>query len=327
MTFLSPIWLWGLLIVPVLVVLAVVWERQRGEAARAFADPRVMTVGADARTRLLRRVALGLAILAAAMGPIALARPAVDTTEERRQGAVMLAIDTSNSMKKTDLQPSRLDAAKEAANRFLDAAPDEVLVGLATFDDRAVVRVVPTLDRPALRAALDNLEMKEGTALGSAVVASLGALSGAGVLEQPPATPQESAGRVLVLTDGAGNVGITPEEATQRAREKRVPVYTVMLGNDAGRPDRPPPPETLATMATQTGGVFAQTATTDDLVRIFEDIGGALTQVPTVRQLTVLAPLLALLLLAGAGALVFVARSQPVARGPGAGIGTLPPLS
>jgi len=326
-TFLSPMWLWALLVVPVLVALAVVWERQRGDAARAFADPRVMAIGADSRARMLRRVALGLAILAAAMGPIALARPAVDTTEERRQGAVMLAIDTSKSMEKTDLAPTRLEAAKEAANRFLDAAPDEALIGLTTFNDRAVVRVAPTLDRPAVRAALDGLEVKEGTALGSAVVASLGALSGAGVLEPLPPTPQQSAGRVLVLTDGAGNVGITPEEATLRAREKRVPLYTVMLGNDPGRPDRPPPPETLATMATQTGGVFAQTTSTDDLVRIFEDIGGALTQVPTVRQLTVLAPLLALLLLGGAGVLMVIARQRPVATGPGAGVGTLPPLS
>lgn len=327
--FLSPMWLWALLVVPVLVVLAVVWERQRGQAAAAFADSRVMAVGSDSRARLYRRIALGLAIVAAAMGPIALARPAVDTTEEKRQGAVMLAIDTSLSMKKTDLQPSRLEAAKEAANRFLDAAPDEALIGLVTFDDRAVVRVAPTLDRPAVRAALDGMETREGTALGSAVVAGLGSLAGAGVLEPLPPTPQQSAGRMLILTDGAGNVGITPEEATQRARDKRVPLYTVMLGNDPGRPDRPPPPVTLASMATQTGGVFAQTTSTEDLVRIFEDIGGALTQVPTVKQLTVLAPLIALLCLAGAGGLMAMARRRPVATGPGAGPSAppLPPLA
>ena len=143
MTFLSPMWLWGLLLVPVLVGLAIAWERQRGVAARAFADARVMSVGADRGGRLLRQSALALAILAVAMGPIALARPAVDATEEKRQGAVMLAIDTSLSMNKDDLKPSRLVAAREAANRFLDAAPDEVRVGLVTFDEKAVVRVAP----------------------------------------------------------------------------------------------------------------------------------------------------------------------------------------
>lgn len=328
MTFLSPMWLWGLLLVPVLVGLAIAWERQRGVAARAFADSRVMSVGADRPGRLLRRSALALAIVAVAMGPIALARPAVDTTEEKRQGAVVLAIDTSLSMNKDDLKPSRLAAAREAANRFLDAAPDEVRVGLVTFDEKAVVRVAPTLDRPAVRAALDDMPTAEGTALGSAVVAGLGSLAGAGVLDTLPPTPQESAGRMLILTDGAGNVGVSPEEATQRARDKRVPLYTVMLGDDPGRPDRPAPPVTLASMATQTGGVFAQTASTDDLVRIFEDIGGALTQVSTVRQLTVLAPLIALLCLGGAGVLMSAVRRRPIASGPGAGTSAgLPPLT
>jgi Ca-activated chloride channel homolog len=318
-TFLSPMWLWALLLVPVLAVFAARWERQRGRAAAAFADPRVMAVGSDSRARLYRRVALGLAIVAAAMGPIALARPAMDTTEEKRQGAVMLAIDTSESMKKTDLAPDRLDAAREAANRFLDEAPEESLIGLVSFNDRAVVQVAPTLDRVAVRSALDRLEIREGTALGSAVVASLGSLAGAGVLEPVPATPQQSAGRIMVMSDGAGNVGITPEEATQRAKARRVPVYTVMLGDDPGRPDRPAPPVQLASMATQTGGVFAQTTSTDDLVRIFEDIGGALTQVSTVRQLTVLAPLVALLCLGAAGVLMARGRRRPIAHGPGAG--------
>lgn len=326
MTLLSPNWLWALLLLPALVAMVVLWERDRARAGRAFADPAVLAVGTDARVRLYRRVALGLAIVAAAMGPVALARPAVDVTEEKRQGAVMVAIDTSKSMTKTDLAPSRLDAAKEAAMRFLDAAPDETLVGLITFSDRARVQVAPTTDRLSVRSALDRLEIKEGTALGSAVVAGLGSLAGAGVLEPLPSSPQTSAGRILILTDGAGNVGITPQDATERAKAKRVPLYTVMLGNDPGRPDMPSPPTTLASMATQTGGIFAQTTSTEDLVKIFEDLGGALTPVQTMRQLTVLAPLIALVLLSGAGMLVLLGRRRPVATGPGAGgIGVSPP--
>jgi hypothetical protein len=106
----------------------------------------------------------------------------------------------------------------------------------------------------------------------------------------------------------------------------KVPLYTVMLGNDAGRPDRPPPPQVLAGMATQTGGVFAQTTSTADLTKIFEDLGGALTVVPTVRELTVLAPLIALILLAIAGVLMVFSRRRPIATGPGAVMPGLPPL-
>jgi Mg-chelatase subunit ChlD len=146
------------------------------------------------------------------MGPIALARPAVDTTEEKRQGAVMLAIDTSESMRKTDLAPDRLAAAREAANRFLDEAPDESLVGLVSFNDRAVVQVAPTLDRVAVRSALDRQEIREGTALGSAVVASLGSLAGAGVLE---ATAQSSD---TVLSEGAAGVDRDVDRPGHRVR-------------------------------------------------------------------------------------------------------------
>jgi Ca-activated chloride channel family protein len=160
-------WLWALLVIPVLVVFAVRWERQRTHAATAFADPRVMAVGSDPSARLYRRIALGLAIVAAAMGPVALARPAMDTTEEKRQGAVMLAIDTSESMRKTDLAPDRLAAAREAANRFLDEAPQESLIGLVSFNDRAVVQVAPTLDRVAVRAARARRGMRPGPAPGA----------------------------------------------------------------------------------------------------------------------------------------------------------------
>ena len=325
-TFINPMWLWALLVVPVLVVIAVLWERDRSKVGQAFADPSVMAIGSDRRARTLRRTALALAILAAAMGPIALARPAVDTTEQKHQGAVILEIDTSKSMQKTDLQPNRLDAAKVAANQFLDSAPEEVLVGLVTFSDRAVVQVAPTLDRIAVRNALDRLQVKEGTALGDAVAAGLGSLSGAGVLNPLPASPAQSAGRIMILTDGAGNVGLSTDDAIARAQAVKVPLYTVMLGNDAGRPDRPPPPQVLAGMATQTGGVFAQTTSTADLTKIFEDLGGALTVVPTVRELTVLAPLIALILLAIAGVLMVFSRRRPIATGPGAVMPGLPPL-
>ena len=328
MTFLDPMWLWALLALPVLAVLAVLWDRQRNRAGTEFADPRVMAVGSDATARRLRRTALALGLVAVAMGPIAMARPAISSVNDERHGAVMLEIDTSKSMQKTDLQPSRLDAAKLAANQFLDSAPDEVQVGLVTFNDHATVNVAPTLDRQAVRNALQNLQVKEGTALGDAVVAGIGSLQGAGALTPVPATPKQSAGRIMILTDGAGNVGTSTDSAIARAQAVKVPLYTVMLGNDAGRPDRPPPPETLAQMATQTGGVFAQTTSTADLTAIFKDLGGALTKVPSVTELTWLAPLIALLCLGGAAWLMAIARRRPIATGPGAaGAAGLPPLA
>ena len=174
-------------------------------------------------------------------------------------------------MKKTDLQPSRLDAAGDAAERFLDQAPDDTAVGVTTFADRASVILAPTTDRDDVRRALDGISgTRVGTALGEAVTVSLTALQAAGAVEVPPPTdPSDSPGRILVLTDGANSIlkATSPEAAAERASAAGVPVYPILLGDDPGRPDQPEPAETLASMATQTGGVFAQSTTTEDLAR------------------------------------------------------------
>ena len=207
---------------------------------------------------------------------------------------------------------------------MLDPASDSGVVG----DNRTTVRT------PTLSGAAEAASTVEVTLIGGGRTVLLSTLADAAgtwkvSVREADALANGSYSIGLKSTDGAGNVGVTPEDATQRARAKRVPIYTVMLGNDPGRPDRPPPPTTLAAMATQTGGVFAQTTSTEDLVRIFEDIGGALTQVPTVRQLAVLAALIALLCLAVAGVLMTRVRRRPIASGPGAGPASppaLPPL-
>jgi Ca-activated chloride channel family protein len=255
-----------------------------------------------------------VALLAVAAGVVALARPSVEQTSQERRSTVVVALDVSESMIKTDLQPSRLQAAVDAAERFLDEAPDGTAVGIVTFADRSLVRLAPTTDRQAVRDALDGItETRVGTALGQAVVTSLGALQAAGVVQDPPpADPSDSPGRILVLTDGANSIrkATSPEAAAERAAAEGVPLYTILLGNDPGRPDQPLPAETLAAMATRTGGVFAQSTTTDDLRAVFADIGSIVAPVDELRELTVWAAGLALVLVAIAAALAAVARPR-----------------
>ncbi len=177
----------------------------------------------------------------------------------------MITIDVSDSMKKTDLQPSRIAAAVDAAERFADEAPTDTSIGLTTFADRTAVVLAPTTDRDALHRALEGLgDLRVGTALGEGVNTSLSALEAAGaVADPPPANPSDSPGRILLLTDGANSIpnATSPEAAAQRAAAAGVPIYTILLGNDPGRPDQPLPSETLSAMSTSTGGIFAQTTT------------------------------------------------------------------
>ena len=322
MTFQSPDWLWALLLLPVLAVGLVAWARGRRRAAARWAEPGVMAVTPRGRVPLLRAAAAVVALLAVGAGIVALARPSVEETRDEQRSTVMLTLDVSDSMLKTDLQPNRLGAAVDAAERFLDEAPDDTAVGVTTFADRASVLLAPTTDRDDVRRALDEIEgTRVGTALGEAVAVSLTALRAAGaVQEPPPADPSDSPGRVLVLTDGANSIrrATSPEAAAQRAASEGVPIYTILLGDDPGRPDQPLPAETLAAMATQTGGVFAQSTTSEDLRAVFADIGSIVAPVDELRELTVWVAGIAIALMALAAILAGLARPRPPRVGAGA---------
>lgn len=311
----SPNWLWALLVIPLLAAALVAWARDRSRAGAQYADPRLIDLTPARRVRILRILAASLALSAIGLGIVAMARPARNADGTETRSTIMLAIDTSKSMTKTDIEPTRLAAGVDAARRFLAAAPKEAAIGFVAFAGNAVVRVSPVTDRDEVSRALGDLPITEGTAIGDAVLASLSAIQGSGALAQVPDSAETSPARILLLTDGANSAGSPPLEAAARAAELRVPIYTVLLGDDPGRPDELSPTETLSALATQTSGVFTQSVSTEDLSRVFEDIGAALASVQRLEELTVwvvLAAVVALLLAAGAVAASEL-RPHPVA--------------
>jgi Ca-activated chloride channel family protein len=260
---------------------------------------------------MLRITAAVCAVLATGLGIVAMARPARSIDGKETRSTIMLAVDTSKSMLDTDLTPNRLGAAVEAARRFLDVAPKDAAIGFVTFSNGAVVRVSPSTDRDQVRRAFDNLPIAEGTAIGDAVLASLSAIQGSGVLAEVPESPDASPARILLLTDGANSAGSDPLAAAARAAELRVPIYTILLGNDAGRPDGLSPTETLTALANQTKGVFTPSNSTEDLKRVFEDIGVAFASVRRLDELTVWAVLGAIVLLVLAAAAIAGSEIRP----------------
>ena len=314
MTFQHPGWLWALVLLVPLAAGLVAWSRAGRRAGAQWSDPAVMAVGPSPRARALRTAAAVVALVAVAGGVVAMARPSVDDTADQRRSSVMITLDVSESMTKTDLQPTRLASAIDAAERFAQDAPPDTAIGVTTFADRASVILAPTTDRAAVGRALESItETRVGTALGAAVTTSLAALESSGAIaDTPPADPSDSAGRILVLTDGANSIrkATTPEEAAERAAEAGVPIYTILLGDDPGRPDQPLPAETLSAMATRTGGVFAQSTSTADLQAVFSDIGSIVAPVPTLRELTVWVAAASLALLALAALLAGLARPR-----------------
>ena len=299
MSFQAPIFLLGLAVVPLaLVALALARRRPARYVVRFPALPtlaRVVPRGAR-RRRLVPPALLCLALAGLAL---ALARPETTVAVPVEQASVVLVTDTSGSMDATDVAPSRLAAAKLAAERFLDRVPDELRVGLVAYSDAPHVVLRPSEDRAAVRAAIDRLDADGGTATGDALAGALQALGGRGE-KRPPAA-------VVLLSDGATTVGRDPAETAREAATAGVPVYTVALGTPGGQIEAngrvlpvPPDPEALAEVARLSGGAAFAAEDAGALDEVYERLGSEIGTREERREISAGFAAAGLLLLAGA---------------------------
>jgi len=137
----------------------------------------------------------------------------------------VLAVDASSSMLADDFLPNRLDAAKKAADLFLNNIPDKVGVGVVSFAGTSFVEKEITPDRDELRGIISRLGIKNvgGTDLGGALVSSSNLLF----------TSNKSK-VVILLTDGRSNVGISIDEAIEYLDKYGVIVHTIGVGTEEG---------------------------------------------------------------------------------------------
>ena len=170
--FLSPE-RFALLLVPLaFAVLYLVRQRRRQAYVVRFTDPDLIDTVAPRRPGLRRHLVAAVYLASTALLVIAAARPAM-ATEVANEPTVVLAFDTSLSMEATDVTPSRIVAAREAAHRFIEVVPAGVRVGLVAFDQTARVIIPPTTSKVVLDRAIDRLSLGEGTAIGEAIYTSL----------------------------------------------------------------------------------------------------------------------------------------------------------
>ena len=170
MTFLAPLLLLGLLLVPVLLGLYVWAQRRRSRYAVRFTNLDLLANLAPRRPAWRRHVPPVFYLAAVAALVLGLARPTMVVAVPREDATVLLAMDVSGSMKATDVTPTRLDAAREAARAFIDQLPDGIRVGIVAFASRPVTLVAPTDDRAQLDEAIDGLRALDGTAMGDALM-------------------------------------------------------------------------------------------------------------------------------------------------------------
>jgi len=294
MTFTWPIALVGLALLPVLVGLYALGESRRRRSQAAFGNPALLPNVIDREPGRLRHLPLAVLLIGLATMIVGVARPHATVSVPREEATVILAMDTSRSMKATDVQPTRLDAAREAARAFLAQVPDKFRVGVVSFSTRAAVGVPPTEDRALVEAALDNLFPGEGTAIGDAV--ALAVRLGNRQVPEGEVVPPRS---ILLISDGARDGGaIEPSAAAREAREQGIPVHAVLVGTPDGVVEEtltggfrqiirvPPSPETLTELSAATGGEFYTALDDQELSAVYEELGSRLGEREELREIT-----------------------------------------
>jgi Ca-activated chloride channel family protein len=340
MTFATPLALLGLLLIPLVILGLVLARRRRIRYAIRYPALDVLT-GVVQRERRGRWIPAALLVLALTALLLGAAKPMARVPVPREEATVMLVIDVSGSMNADDVEPTRMEAAQRAANRFLDRLPARFQVGLVTFSSEAETLVAPTTDREALRGALSVLTANGGTAMGDGLARALdvietarqqaGAGAGPSTTGDPSApgsgapgstTPAPGAARpavppavTLLLSDGANSAGGDPFLQAERARELGVPVYTIALGTAGGvlrQPNAfggmriqpvPPDPDSLARIAETSNGRFFEAPTSQNLTAVYDSLGSRIGFRFEEREVTVAFAVAGLLLLAAAGAL------------------------
>lgn len=248
---------------------------------------------------------------------VALAGPQQEQKVPRNRATVMLVVDVSLSMESTDVSPSRLEAAQQAATTFANNLTPGVNLGLVSYAGTASMLVAPTTDRGPIVRAVERLRLDERTATGEAVYTATQAIttfteSLGGPDQAPPA-------RIVLLSDGKETVPADPTEergaftAAARAEEAGIPVSTISFGTLYGTVDiqgRPQPvpvdDASLRTIAEISGGDFFTASSLEELDSVYrtleEQIGYEWKKADASRPWLVIGSLLAML--AAAGSLV-----------------------
>jgi Ca-activated chloride channel family protein len=298
MSFANPIALLALLVVPVAVSAYAAFDRRREGAAAAFATPAVRASATPVRPGWRRHAPLALHGLALVALIGALGRPHATLAVPAEQASIVLATDISGSMQATDVAPNRLDAARDAAERFLQEVPNDIRVGALAFNHGPIGLSAPTTDRQAVIDRLADLEPSGGTATGEAMAAALQQL-GASAVQQAQRGSGKGAGRppqaVVLLSDGASTRGRDPLQVAEEARRQGVPIYTVALGTPQGtipRPDGsgtervPPDAGTMRRVAEITGGEAFTALDDDTLDEVYERLGSQVATKDEEREVT-----------------------------------------
>ncbi len=229
MTFGAPEWLWGLLLIPLLVALFVSAERRGFRRLQEFVSARLLPQLAGTVNRPRRMIRFALQLLGLSLAIISLAQPRWGYTFEdvKRKGLdLLIAVDTSRSMLSNDVQPNRLERVKLAVQDLINGLQGD-RVGLIAFAGRAFLQAPLTIDYDAVVEAINDLDTKSipegGTNISSAIALAMQSFG-------KSATGNRG---LIIFTDGEELSGDAAKLAKEAA-DAGVRIFTVGVGTPQG---------------------------------------------------------------------------------------------
>lgn len=229
--FEDPIYLWLLVVIPVLLLVRLIGWRSRKAKMKKLGDPALLKELMPEVSRYRPTVKFWLMIAALSLVIVMLARPQMGSkiSHDKRQGIeTMICLDISNSMLAEDVAPSRLDKSKMLIENLVDKFNNDK-IGLIVFAGDAYIQLPITSDYVSAKMFLQNIDpsliQTQGTDIGEAIGLAMKSF-----------TQQENVGRaIIVITDGEDHEG-GAEEAAAAARKNGINVYILGIGDTKGAP-------------------------------------------------------------------------------------------
>ena len=313
MSFEWPLMFLSLLLVPVLVAGYVALQRRRAAQLAGLGTMGVLQSSTRRRLGWRRHVPPAIFLAAIALLLASLSRPHAGGLPTR-EGTVILAFDVSSSMRADDLEPTRMEAAKQAALAFVKDQPTSIQTGVVAFGDGGLTVQRPTNVQADAEAAILRLTPEGGTSLSAGLRAAIEAIAGKAVFLDEAALEGDLEGVdigyfgsavIVLLSDGENTGGIDPLILAQIAANAGVRVFPIGIGSadgavveiDGYQVATSLDAEMLEQIATTTDGAYFVAEDAESLADVYDNIDLELTVSGEPREVTALAAAAAVLIM------------------------------
>jgi Ca-activated chloride channel family protein len=315
--FAAPYMLFALVLVPAATLGYLVLEGRRTKRSATWSTPSLLPATVSRPPGPIRHVPVALFLIGLTFLLVGFARPQRSFVDRVRAGAILvLTFDVSGSMAASDVQPTRILAAREAAIQLVNRLPPQYQIAVLTFAGRVDLVVAPTTDHAKVIAGLPKtVTPLGGTAVGEAIEEAVATVTQ--VVGKSHPGNQHPPGAVVLLSDGAQTLpGPQPLDASEHAFLAGIPIDTISVGTPNGIVSQlvpltdgqfavqkiPVPVDSTALeeISQTTNGTFLNSGSSKRLNRIYKDLGSHVSRSHREHQLNRVAAGVALLfILAG----------------------------